>query len=131
MLNRRPGGADTNSLAVLAVHALSSTRWKVCVAVGAPLPRRIRDEEFLTTVSDAASLLRVIGELHADSARLLSKGGPIDWQTRRVLPFELDPDDLSDRPAFSLVFAMAHLREHVGQMLLTRQLFDGTNEGPR
>jgi hypothetical protein len=37
LLNRRPAGDDTNTVAVLVMHALSSARWWLCVAVGAAL----------------------------------------------------------------------------------------------
>ncbi len=39
-LNWRPAGDGTNSVAVLAAHALASTRMWICVALGAPLPPR-------------------------------------------------------------------------------------------
>ena len=41
-LNWRPAGDDTNSLAVLAVHSMTSTRSWFSVAVAAPLPERDR-----------------------------------------------------------------------------------------
>src|SRR5436190_1259837 len=47
-LNWRPAGPATNPVAVLAVHAMGSTRSWLAVASGAPLPERDRNAEFLT-----------------------------------------------------------------------------------
>src|SRR5437762_13656446 len=45
-LNWRPAGEGTNPIAVLAVHAMHSTRSWLAVATGGPLPDRDRDAEF-------------------------------------------------------------------------------------
>lgn len=56
-LNWRPGGDDTNTIAVLAVHSLTSTRSWLSVALGAALPARDRPSEFVATAADAGALL--------------------------------------------------------------------------
>ncbi len=56
-LNRRPAGGETNSLAVIATHALAGTRSWLSLATGAPLPPRDRPAEF-RTIADAE--LRVL-----------------------------------------------------------------------
>jgi uncharacterized damage-inducible protein DinB len=123
-LNWRPGGDDTNSLAVLAVHALSSTRSWLSVATGAPLPERDRDAEFEATASDAASLLAWFDGLALECRALLEPAGAIDWRAvRRTHPRPDDrPEEVSG--AWALLHALEHLREHEGQLFLTRQLWD-------
>lgn len=124
-LNRRPGGDDTNSLAVLAVHAMSSTREWLSVAVGAPLPERDRDSEFLATMPDATSLLTFIESMRAECGRLLAGAGDIDWSANSPT-WRPDADDPAEvQAAWALLHAISHLREHTGQMGLTRQLLDG------
>jgi uncharacterized damage-inducible protein DinB len=119
-LNRRPAGEDTNPIAVLVVHALSSTRWWLSVALGEPVPERDRPSEFLTTVTGADELLGVFDPIAADCRALLSADVALDPGAIRE-----DPRD-GDRvtAAWALIHAVEHLREHVGHAELTRQLFD-------
>ena len=65
-LNWRPGGADTNSIAVLATHTMHSTRSWMSVALGAPLPDRDRESEFRVTVDATSELLALVDALTAD-----------------------------------------------------------------
>jgi hypothetical protein len=51
-LNRRLAGPSSNPLAVIAAHALSSTRSWLSLAMGAPLPERDRPAEFRTVADD-------------------------------------------------------------------------------
>ncbi len=119
-LNWRPGGDETNSVAVLATHVLHSTRWWLSVALGAPLPDRDRESEFRAAASDAAALLALVDRMSEDCRRLLSRRGRVDWTALR--PVAGDPQEAP--AAFALLHAIAHLREHVGQMMLTRQLWE-------
>ena len=124
-LNERPGGDETNSIAVLAIHATTSTRWWLSLAVGAPLPGRDRDSEFVATSPDAASLLAFIDGMSADCDRLLDGVRDLDWSAVRWTGARPKAADGSEVPAaWALLHALAHLREHVGQILLTRQLLD-------
>src|SRR5438128_10833921 len=70
-LNWRPAGDDTNSIAVLAVHSMTSTRSWFSVAVGAPLPERDRPAEFRATASGAEDLIGFIEAMERDCATLL------------------------------------------------------------
>src|SRR3990172_3656004 len=56
-LNWRPAGRDTNSIAAMANHSLTSARTWLSVAVAAPLPDRDRPTEFEFTTPDSAHLL--------------------------------------------------------------------------
>src|SRR4029450_10746073 len=51
-LNAKPAGRETNSVAVIATHALASTRSYMSIAVGAPPPPRDRPAEFRTVAAD-------------------------------------------------------------------------------
>ncbi len=116
-LNWRPAGDDTNSIAVLATHSLHSTRWWLSVALGEPLPARHRPSEFRASDLDAGSLLRFLDEMSEDCLALVEEDRDVDWSTVRQTPERMPA-------AWALVHALEHLREHVGQILLTRQVWD-------
>ncbi len=116
-LNWRPAGDDTNSIAVLATHSLHSTRWWLAVALGERLPARHRPSEFRASALDAESLLQLLDEMSADCLALVEKDRDVDWSAVRQTP-ELMP------AAWALLHSLSHLREHVGQMMLTRQLWE-------
>jgi hypothetical protein len=116
MLNRRPAGPDSNSAAVLVVHALSSLRHWLHVAVGAAPPARDRDSEFRTIVGGADELLRFVDEIEADVDSLLGGAGAFDPGAHRTA------EDVT--AAWALLHALEHLGEHVGHLGITRQLWD-------
>lgn len=117
-LNRRPAGDDSNPVAVLVVHALSSTRWWLSVALGGPVPERDRPSEFLTTVAGADEMLGVFDPIAAECRALLSTDVTFDPGAIRKDP--RDGDQVT--AAWALIHAVEHLREHVGHAELTRQL---------
>jgi hypothetical protein len=78
LLNWRPAGDDTNSIAVLAVHALTSTRWWLSVAITGVAPERDRPAEFRTTVSNAEETLSVADPLATECRLLLESGRAFD-----------------------------------------------------
>ena len=117
-LNRRPAGDETNSIAVLVVHALNSTRWWLSVALGRQVPERDRPSEFHTIVAGADELLGVFDPIAADCRALLSADVAFDPGAIRE-----DPRDGEEvTAAWALMHAVEHLREHVGHAELTRQL---------
>ncbi|MEO8424794.1 MAG: DinB family protein [Actinomycetota bacterium] len=119
-LNRRPAGEDTNPVAVLVVHAVSSTRWWLSVALGSPLPERDRPSEFLTTVAGADELLGVFDPIAADCRALLETDVAFDAGAIRE-----DPRGGEQvTAAWALIHAVEHLREHVAHAELTRQVFE-------
>jgi hypothetical protein len=120
-LNARPVGDDTNPLAVLATHAMHSTRSWLSLATGAPLPERDRPSEFLVVVDDERDFMAWLDAISAECHSLLEGDvvyepgatGRAPWRTYR-----------SDEPvtsAWALLHALEHLREHVGHAQLTRQ----------
>jgi hypothetical protein len=119
-LNRRPAGDDTNPVAVLVVHAVSSTRWWVSVALGLPLPERDRPSEFRTIVAGADELLAVFDPIAADCRALLDTDVAFDAGAIREDPREGE----QVTAAWALIHAVEHLREHVAHAELTRQVFE-------
>ena len=132
-LNWRPAGEETNSIAVLATHALSSTRSWLAVAVGAPLPERDRPSEFLVMEDDPWALLRLVDELSEECRALLRDAGDVDWSATRkthARPAK-KADDGSWQPgvdevpaAYAVLHALEHLGQHVAHCSLTRQLWE-------
>lgn len=129
-LNWRPAAAKTNSIAVLAVHVMNSTRWWLSVATGAALPARDRESEFVATAADAGALLSIVDDLARDCEALLDNAGQVDWSARRKTSARPRADAADEvAAAFALVHAFGHLHEHVGQIALTRQLWDARHGG--
>ena len=121
-LNWRPAGDDTNSIAAMANHAVTSARTWLSVAVDAPLPDRDRPTEFEFTARDPAELLAFVEGLFEDCLSLIDSSRTVDWAALRK---HWDPGrDIELFPAWALLHALEHLREHVGQMSLTRQLWE-------
>jgi uncharacterized damage-inducible protein DinB len=127
-VNWRPSAAGTNSIAVLAVHVMNSTRWWLSVATGAPLPDRDRESEFVAEVADADALLSIVDDLARDCETLLDSAGQVDWRAKHRTSTRGRPDASDEvTAAFALIHAFGHLHEHIGQMMLTRQLWDARN----
>jgi hypothetical protein len=120
LLNWRPAGDDTNTIAVLAVHAFTSTRWWLSLAITGVAPERDRPAEFRTTVSNAEEMLWVADPLAAECRLLLEMGGAFDPGASRTDP----RDGTTMTAAWALIHAVEHLREHVAHAELTRQVWD-------
>ena len=121
-LNWRPTPKDSNSIAVLAIHSLTSTRTWLAVAVDEPLPSRNRDAEFEATTRDPAELLHFVDSATAVCLDLVSKERTVDWSALRR--HWAQEQDVQPFAAWALLHALEHLREHVGQISLTRQLWE-------
>ena len=120
-LNRRPAGPDTNSIAVLVVHSLTSTRSWLTVATGAPLPERDRDAEFITVAESEAALLAFLDQMAGECRALLDTDAPFDAAVERPTHHRTDVPDTA-QAGWALLHALEHLREHVAHTQLTRQL---------
>ena len=124
-LNWKPAGKHTNSIAVLATHSLHSTRSWLCTALGETLPDRDRDSEFRVAADNADSLLALFDDVASQCNTLLAAPRDVDWATVRRTHTRPDASDAIEVPAaWALLHAIEHLREHLGQMQLTRQLWD-------
>jgi hypothetical protein len=116
-LNARPAGGNTNSIAVIAAHALGSTRSWLALAFGQPQPQRDRAAEF-KTVADADfanSTEQMIMSIFA-----LLDGATWDPNLSGV-PAWNDAGVTKSAP-YSLGHALSHLGEHVGHLHMTREL---------
>lgn len=122
-LNRRPAGDDTNPLAVLAAHALGSTRSWLSIATGSPLPERDRDAEFRTVVDDPADFMAWFEDAASACRALLDADDAFDPSRVGTAPWTSQPDE-PVTAAWALLHALEHLSEHVGHAQLTRQLRD-------
>jgi uncharacterized damage-inducible protein DinB len=123
-LNWRPVGPETNSIAVLAVHAITSSRMWLSIAVDAPEPERDRDAEFRTEATGADDLLATFDGIAADCRAALSIEKTIDWASERTPSRRPSSSPQTITAGWTLLHALEHLREHVAHLELTRQLWD-------
>jgi hypothetical protein len=106
-----------NSIATLVVHILGSEAETLRSIAGAAVERD-RDAEFVPTSLDGKDLLERLDEADAVLARVTATAP--DLGRRLALP-TLPTDET--RPAMTwLVANYGHAREHLGQVLLTKQL---------
>jgi hypothetical protein len=114
-----------NSIAVLTAHAMGSTRSWLSIAVGAPLPDRDRPAEFVAVAENADSLLAHFDDMWRQCDAVLEGARDVDWSAlRRTHPRPRPGADETVTGAWALLHALEHLREHAGQIALTRQLWD-------
>ncbi len=117
-LNWKPLDAqETNSIAVLLSHALDAERYLVASSVDVTLDRD-REAQFRVEVESAADLLALIDRTEAEV------NGWIDSLTAEQLAAEVARPNRTHPGAWWLLHAIEHSNEHVGQALLTRQLYE-------
>lgn len=119
--------ASANSLAVLAVHTVTATRFFLkcgCGQVGsiAEYRRTERAEAFQTSSATVAGLLAAFDALAREAETILAAGDERHLLLTVSWP-DADPPVPSRTGAGSLFAAVGHLREHVGQAQLTRDLW--------
>jgi uncharacterized damage-inducible protein DinB len=122
-LNWRPGGEETNSIAVLTTHALHSTRMWLSIAMGTPLPERDRDSEFRASADDTGALLRMVDEFSESCIAILSSAEEADWSAMRQRRGRGGQAAPEVPAAYALIQASTHLRGHVDQIGLTRWMW--------
>jgi hypothetical protein len=115
----RPPAEDSNPITVLAVHSMHSTRWWLTIARGMPLPDRDRPSEFVAETGSDAELLEFFDRMVTESRERLDAAESFDAGAERTVP-----DDEPVTSAWALLHALEHLREHVAQAQLTRQLWE-------
>ena len=114
----RPPAEDSNTLTILATHAMHSSRWWFTIARGAPLPDRDRPSEFVAESGSVDEILAFMDTMAADCRARLDPDEAFDPGAERTVP-----DDEPVTSAWALLHALEHLREHVAQAQLTRQLW--------
>ena len=124
VLNSKPAGDDTNSIAVLATHAMSATRMLLRVAVGLPELPRDRAAEFAATAPGPEPLLTMIDSVAADCHAIFDGAGTVDWNASRHRT--RGDGTTSEMPAaYALLHAIEHLRGHADEAALTRHVVGG------
>jgi uncharacterized damage-inducible protein DinB len=121
-LNWQPaGGKETNSIAQMLSHALEAERFLTATAVGATVDRA-REAQFEVTVNSADELTALIDRSEQQV------NGYLDQITPEMLSKVTTRSDARGDRTFSgawwLLHAVEHSREHIGQALLTRQLYE-------
>jgi len=118
-LNAKPAGGETNSVAVIATHALASTRSYLSIAVGAPPPPRDRPAEFRTVAADGFGdrAEDMIGQCLG-----LLKGVTFDPSIKGVRTWTQGLADDPVTASWALLQATSHLGEHVGHLHMTLEL---------
>jgi DinB superfamily len=126
-LNARPAGDDTNPIAVLAMHAMLSTRMWLACAIGAPIPVRDRPAEFRARAAGADELLADVDAVAEECRAILGSDARFDPAAARDEP-SMAPGHVGSgervTAAWSLLHALEHLGEHAGQASLTRQTIE-------
>jgi len=118
-LNWRPG-PDTNSLAVLVVHTWGAAESWMARAGGHEIARD-RDAEFHQT-ADGVMLATLVRERAARVRAATAALRPDEFATLRTRP-----NGETFPVAYCLIHALEHTQEHLGQALLTRQLWEQTH----
>jgi hypothetical protein len=122
-LNWRPASPeDTNTIAVLATHAMHSTRVLLTMAAGLPPAERDRAGEFAAVADGPESLFALIDRLAAEHGALLDACEGTDWSAPRQR--RRDDGSISEMTAGeALLFAVTHLRGHADEAALTCHLW--------
>jgi hypothetical protein len=119
-LNHRPAWEGANPLAVIATHAIASTRSWLSLATEAPLPPRDRPAEFRVVADE--SFPGWVDERIAECNALLEDATVFDATREATAPWRTTGADEPVTAAWALLHAAAHLGEHVGHAHVMRDL---------
>lgn len=122
-LNWRPTSA-TNSIAIIVAHTLGATRLWLNLAVGQPLPERDRDSEFRASAEDAASFMQMFDQLSSECLAALNSVESVDWSAMRATQGRGGDAPAEVPAAYAIMHVTEHLRGHVDQVSLMRQLWE-------
>jgi uncharacterized damage-inducible protein DinB len=113
-------GPDMNSLGVLVVHVAGAERYWIGDVADQDPSGRDREAEFRVRGLDAAALKARLGDALAHSRAVLEGLTWSDLESSRVSP----RDGREFTVAWCLNHALEHTALHLGQMQLTRQLWE-------
>lgn len=119
-LNWRPG-PETNSLAVLVIHLLGAQHSCVTTALNEPIERD-RDAEFQATADGPDELIAEIDRIDGLMPGLIERVTAEDLEAERSRPN--DRLGRTKPGIWWILHAVEHNREHIGQMFLTRQMYE-------
>ncbi len=121
-LNWKPLAEGTNSIAVLATHALGSERQWIHQIVGGKQIERNRKAEFTTRLEEGASPVESLKAQYAavalESQNVLAALQPADMDAVRTTG--QGPRTVR----WCILHSLEHYTEHLAQIWLTRQLWD-------
>ncbi len=124
-LNWRPLAEDANSLYALAVHSLGAERRWVHEWIGGRTIDRDRAAEFRARGEDVPVLRAQSETVARDSEAILAQLTEPDLEQLRG-----DPGRLHS-VRYCIVHVLEHYNEHLGQMRLTRQLWENRRARPQ
>src|SRR5262249_1238529 len=104
-------------------QARGGTRLCVRVAVALPLPERDRDAEFRVTFDDPSELLQFIDQMSRECKAALHSADSVDWSAMRETAGRGGDAPPQVPAAYAVIHATEHLRGHVDQVSLMRQLW--------
>jgi uncharacterized damage-inducible protein DinB len=116
-LNWRPLPEETNSLYTLAFHSLGAERRWIHAVVGQRSIEREREAEFRARGDDVSALRALYDVVAGDSEEILA----------RLVEADLDAVRQEPKPhsvRWCILHVVEHYDEHLGQMRLTRQLWE-------
>ena len=121
--------AGANSIAQLVAHALDAERFLLATAVDVPLTRD-RAAQFQVTAASAEELLASIDRVEREVESYLDQlseahGGAAITRVEPTWPVP----SLTHTGAWWLLHGIEHTSEHLGQALLTRQLYEAQPAG--
>lgn len=117
--NWTPTKDDTNSLFVLATHAIGSERGWILEILGGGTKTRNREAEFRAASSDLSALYAEYAQVAAATEALLASQTNETLQTTR---FRENYGNVTAR--WIVLHVIQHYAEHLGQMYLTKQLWE-------
>jgi uncharacterized damage-inducible protein DinB len=123
-LNWRPLPTEANSLYALTVHSLGAERRWIHQDVGHRQIERDREAEFRAQGEDAAELNKNYAAVALASEEILSELAASNLDEVRSEP---KPHTVR----WSVLHTLEHYNEHLGQMRLTRQLWDNRHSRPQ
>jgi len=123
-LNWHPLPDETNSSYALAVHLLGAERRWLHLEVGKRKIERDRDAEFRTRGDEIAPLRATYRAVASESEAILA---PLEEAELSALSGNA-PDAHSVR--WCILHVIEHYNEHLGQMRLTRQLWENRTARP-
>jgi len=93
------------------------------MAMGLPLSERDRDSEFRAVVRDPKELQQLVRESSGECLAALQSFDEIDWSAMRATESRGGDAPPQVVAAYALIHATEHLRGHVDQISLMRQLW--------
>lgn len=126
-LDWTPLPAGTSSIAMLAHHCADDLRWWLVEELSGRPVGRDRVRAFAVRGEDGATLAAVLNAAFDECAAALRGLDPAALE--RFWPVGIAHPRRGQRQSghFRVYYALLHLMEHVGQMQLTRQLWEAAN----